>query len=123
MWVLAIGSYPNDYMPKHTAVSRLVFDAAFTATLPNYKGKENKSAKLVPIYHIDTLSGVNFTPHGICGYFDYIELKLKMLNCHESQVGWIRGHDGIDFPDMVKPVRGMAAINAAQRMRKGSVML
>ena len=36
-----------------------------------------------------------------------------MLNCHESQVGWIRGHDGIDFPDMVKPVRGMAAINAA----------
>ena len=55
MWVLAIGSYPNDYMPKHTAVSRLVFDAAF-------KRKENKSAKLVPIYHIDTLSGVNFTP-------------------------------------------------------------
>ena len=46
-----------------------------------------------------------------------------MLNCHESLVGWIRGHDGIDFPDMVKPVRGMAAINAAQRMRKGSVML
>ena len=44
-----------------------------------------------------------------------------MLNCQESQVGWIRGHDGIDFPDMVKPVRGMAAINAAQRMRKGSV--
>ena len=62
MWVLAIGSYPDDYMPKHTAVSRLVFDAGFTATLPNYKGKENTSAKLVPIYHIDTLSGVNFTP-------------------------------------------------------------
>ena len=27
---------PNDYMPDHTAVSRLVFDASFTATLPNY---------------------------------------------------------------------------------------
>ena len=25
---------PNDYMPDHTAVSRLVFDACFTATLP-----------------------------------------------------------------------------------------
>lgn len=46
-----------------------------------------------------------------------------MLNSQESQVGWIRDHDGIDFPDMIKPVRGMAAINATQRMRKGSVML
>ena len=27
---------PNDYMPDHTAVSKLVFDASFTATLPNY---------------------------------------------------------------------------------------
>ena len=27
---------PNDYMPDHTAVSRLAFDASFTATLPNY---------------------------------------------------------------------------------------
>lgn len=25
-----------------------------------------------------------------------------MLNCQESQVGWIRDHDGIDFPDMIK---------------------
>ena len=49
-------------MPDHTAVSRLVFDAGFTDALPNYKGKENKLAKLVPIYRIDTLSGVNFTP-------------------------------------------------------------
>ena len=62
MRVLAICSYPDDYMPDHTAVSRLVFDAGFTDALPNYKGKENKLAKLVPIYRIDTLSGVNFTP-------------------------------------------------------------
>ena len=28
---------PDDYMPDHTAVSRLVFDASFAATLPNYR--------------------------------------------------------------------------------------
>ena len=33
---------PDDYMPDHTAVSRLVFDASFTATLPNYKSKYEK---------------------------------------------------------------------------------
>ena len=33
---------------------------------------------------------------------DEIDLKLKMLNCHESQLVWMKEHDGIDFADMVK---------------------
>ena len=33
---------------------------------------------------------------------EYIDKKLEMLNCHESQIVWMRDHDGIDFPDMVK---------------------
>ena len=41
---------PNDYMPDHTAVSRLVFDASFTATLPNYHTEVPGAAKMVPIY-------------------------------------------------------------------------
>ena len=28
--------------------------------------------------------------------------KLEMLECHETQVVWMREHDGIDFPDMVR---------------------
>lgn len=99
---LIITHNPDDYMPDHTAVSRLVFDASFTATLPNYPGKEKRAAKLVPIYYMDTLAGVNFNPTEYVDISDEIDLKLKMLNCHESQVVWMRDHDGIDFPDMVK---------------------
>ena len=47
---LIITHNPDDYMPDHTAVSRLVFDASFSATLPNYPTKQGKAAKLVPIY-------------------------------------------------------------------------
>ncbi len=93
---------PDDYMPDHTAVSRLVFDASFAATLPNYPPKTDKPAKLVPIYYMDTLAGVNFVPDEFVDISDEIDLKLKMLNCHESQIVWMREHDGIDFPDMVK---------------------
>ena len=53
---------PDDYMPDHVATSKLVFDAAFTATLPNWPSKTKKAAKLVPIYYMDTLAGVNFVP-------------------------------------------------------------
>lgn len=93
---------PNDYMPDHTAVSRLVFDASFTATLPNYHTKASGAAKMVPIYYMDTLAGVNFNPTEYVDVSDYIDTKLEMLECHESQVVWMRDHDGIDFPDMVK---------------------
>ena len=31
-----------------------------------------------------------------------LSLQNRMLNCHESQLVWMREHDGIDFADMVK---------------------
>ncbi len=100
---------PDDYMPDHTAVSRLVFDASFTATLPNYTNyphryskPDNNPAKLVPIYYMDTLAGVNFQPTEYVDISDVIDLKIDMLECHESQLVWMREHDGIDFADMVK---------------------
>ena len=93
---------PDDYMPDHTAVSRLVFDASFTATLPNYGKRDIKPAKLVPIYYMDTLAGVNFVPTEFVDITDEIDLKIKMLSCHESQLVWMKEHDGIDFADMVK---------------------
>lgn len=93
---------PEDYMPDHNATSKLVFDASFTATLPNYEPKTTTPARLVPIYYMDTLAGVDFVPTEFVDITDEIELKLQMLECHESQVVWMRDHDHIDFPDMVR---------------------
>ena len=93
---------PNDYMPDHTATSRLVFDASFSATVPHYKTKVDKAARLVPIYYMDNLAGVNFIPEEYVDVTEHIDKKLEMLECHASQVVWMRDHDGIDFPDMVR---------------------
>lgn len=93
---------PDDYMPDHTATSRLVFDASFAATLPNYASKVGGHAELVPIYYMDTLAGVGFNPTEYVDVSEHIDTKIQMLECHESQVTWMREHDGIDFSDMVK---------------------
>ncbi len=93
---------PNDYMPDHTAVSKLVFDASFSATVPHYKTSVDKAARLVPIYYMEPLMGLDFTPTEYVDISPYIEKKLEMLNCHRSQIVWMREHDGIDFPDMIK---------------------
>ena len=93
---------PDDYMPDHMATSRLVFDAAFSATLPNYPPKTTTPAKLVPIFYMDTPAGVNFIPELYVDITGEIDLKLQMLECHASQLVWMREHDNIDFADMVR---------------------
>lgn len=65
-----------------------MFDAAFTATLPNYKcsgqvhSKDGDVMKLVPIYYMDTLAEVNFVPTEFVDISEETELKIKSLICY-----------------------------------------
>lgn len=91
---------PTDYMPDHLAVSKLVFDAAFAASVPQY-GNGGK-AKVTPIYYMDNLAGMNFLPTEYVDITDEIDLKIDMLECHVSQLKWMRDHDNIDFAEFVR---------------------
>lgn len=99
---LIITHSPDDYMPDHVAVSRLVFDASFAASVPHYKSKVDGAAKITPLYYMDNLAGVNFKPTEYVDITDTIDLKIQMLECHESQLKWMRDHDHIDFADFVR---------------------
>ncbi len=101
---IIITHYPDDYMPDHTAVSKLVFDASFAASVPHYKTKVEGAHEVTPLYYMDTLAGLNFQPTEYVDISDELELKLEMLECHESQLKWMREHDNIDFADMVKTI-------------------
>ena len=91
---------PDDYMPDHLAVSKLVFDASFAATCPHY-GK-GEISQLTPLFYMDNLAGMNFSPTEYVDISETIDKKLEMLECHVSQMKWMRDHDHIDFADFVK---------------------
>lgn len=93
---------PNDYMPDHVEVSKLVFDASFAASVPHYKTEQGGATEVVPIYYMDNLAGVGSLPTEYVDISDEIDLKLEMLECHESQLKWMRDHDNIDFAEFVK---------------------
>ena len=93
---------PNDYMPDHVAVSKLVFDASFAASVPHYETKVTGNAPITPIYYMDTLAGVNFMPTEYVDITETVDTKLRMLDRHESQIRWMRDHDKIDFLEFVK---------------------
>lgn len=93
---------PQDYMPDHNAVSKLVFDASFAASVPHYKTAVPDTAGLTPIYYMDTVQGIHFLPTDYVDISDTIEMKLQMLNCHISQMEWMREHDNVDFAETVR---------------------
>lgn len=94
---------PTDYMPDHVAVSKLVFDASFAASCPHYSNPNDAApANVVPLFYMDTLAGVNFMPTEYVDITDTIDMKLEMLECHVSQMKWMRDHDHIDFAEFVK---------------------
>ena len=98
---LIITHDPNDYMPDHSITSQLVFDASFEATLPQLKSQHEVHLKLTPIYYMDTVSGVDFSPDEYVDITEHYATKVKMLSCHESQLTWIKEHDHADFLDMM----------------------
>lgn len=94
----------NDYMPDHVEVAKLVFDAAFTATLPNYVTDHEAHDRVAVIYSMDTMAGVDFVPTEFVDVSTTIERKLQAFRAHSSQRTWLKEHDGIDMLDQIETV-------------------
>lgn len=101
---LIITHSPSDYMRDHVEVGRLVFDASFSASVPHYLPEAGPAAPITPLYYMDNLAGVNFLPTEYVDIRETIGAKLDALDCHVSQVKWLKDHDGIDFRDFVETV-------------------
>jgi len=97
---LIITHNPEDYMTDHTETGKLVYQASFGASLPHFD-TAGPLAPVTPIYYMDSLAGVNFIPTEYVDITDEMDLKLKAVSMHESQVKWMYDHDGIDFLEFI----------------------
>lgn len=112
---------PEDYMPDHVAVSELVFFASFLATVPHWKTDNDipHHDKVAPIYYMDTLASVGFMPEEYVDITDTMDTKIKMLECHESQLTWMREHDKIDMVEFVTTMARARGLQSGVRYAEG----
>ncbi len=96
---------PFDYMSDHEMTSRLVRDACFNASCPNYTTQRWDPApptvKIPHLYYVDAIEGIDYFGRSLPTDFivdvtSTFEQKLKMLACHESQRAWLRRQHGLD---------------------------
>jgi N-acetylglucosamine malate deacetylase 1 len=93
---------PDDYMTDHVETGLLAFNGSFMSSVPHHDAGGQYYPKIVPIYYMDTLAGVNFIPTEYVDVSETIEVKLSALACHDSQIKWMAEHDHIDFIDFVR---------------------
>ena len=93
----------TDYHRDHMETYKLVFRATCCASLAHYDAETADSiVSICPLYLMDTLANTGFEPTEYVDISDTIDLKLKALACHESQIKWMKEHDKIDFVEFVK---------------------
>ncbi|MDO8378736.1 PIG-L deacetylase family protein [Phenylobacterium sp.] len=97
---IVITASPADYHPDHEAVSVLVRDACFAASVPNYKTGEAKVLAGIPhLYFMDPIGGRDREGARVAPDFgaevgDHFAAKQAMLAAHRSQDSWVsQQHD------------------------------
>lgn len=95
---------PKDYMRDHEQTSELVVSAAFCATVHHLTTKSPEYTRLVPVYYMETAAGVDFSPTDYVDISDTIDVKLSAIECHKSQITWLKDHDNMDFPDSMRMI-------------------
>jgi len=118
-----ITHHPEDYMCDHVAVSKLVFDASFCASLPNYETEINAIAPICPVYFMDNLGGFKFEPAEYVDITEEMDAKINMLSCHQSQLAWMKEHDNIDFTETVKTFSRMRGLQAGVQYAEGFMQM
>lgn len=92
---------PSCYMVDHEMTSKLTQTACFSAGVKNIETASPPLFHIPHLYYLDAMDGKDrlgdvVEPAMVVDITDSINLKEKMLTCHESQRNWLRDHHGMD---------------------------
>ena len=88
---------PNDYHPDHRAASILVQDAIYLAKVPAYHPSVAALQKSPSVFYMQDAftKPAPFSPDVIVDIDDVMDTKVKMCDCHKSQVyEWLPSERG-----------------------------
>lgn len=116
---LIITHHPDDYHGDHNAVTKLVLDASFLATLPYYVTAHPPHTVTPPIYFMDTLAGIDFTPTEYVDITDTLELKKQSMAQHVSQITWLKEHHQTDILGFIETIARFRGLQCGARYAEG----
>jgi LmbE family N-acetylglucosaminyl deacetylase len=116
---LIITHHPEDYHGDHSAVTGLVVDASFLATLPYYITSLPAHPIACPVYFMDTLAGVGFEPSEYVDISETIHLKMAAMQEHKSQITWLKEHHASDILELIDTVAAYRGLQSGVQYAEG----
>ncbi|MBI4568486.1 MAG: PIG-L family deacetylase [Planctomycetes bacterium] len=113
---LIITHGPDDYHPDHLAAWELVRDASFMAGLCNVRTRHPAIENVPPLFIMDTLMGVGFTPEIYVDVTDAFPTKQRMLEKHVSQLKFLKEHTTVDIMNVIEVVARFRGLQCGVKM-------
>lgn len=117
---------PEDYMIDHEMTSAVVRTACFSAGMKNIDTGGIEPFLSIPhLYYLDPMEGKDvlgriIQPTTIVDISSTMGKKEQMLLCHESQLGWLRAHHGVDeYVESMKTLSTMRGTMVGVRYAEG----
>jgi LmbE family N-acetylglucosaminyl deacetylase len=108
---LVIAHFLQDYHPDHRAAAQLAEAASWFCASRGYKTGSPALETAPAVWFADALNMSGFSPHLFVDVSEQLELKKKMLACHQSQIR--RGADR-DFAPLTELMLHQAQSRGAE---------
>lgn len=89
--------WSENYHPDHFATSLLVCNSTYISTLPHYKTDYEHCIKHPRVYYMDVEHDLLNESAEYVNITSVMETKRRMLLSHDSQISWLKEHDGVDL--------------------------
>lgn len=106
---------PTDYHTDHTNVCELVKWTGPVLGIPQYKTQSEALNYTPALYFMDTINGRHFEPTDYVDISDTIKTKLKMMDCFQSQIGFLKQYFDFDVLEQIETVARYRGIQAGVR--------
>lgn len=113
----------DDYMDDHEETGRLVFEASMPATVNHYPTVHEFYPVLTPIYLVEPVWGVHSLPEEHVDITEFMDIKVKMMSQHQSQLKWLKDHDDIDVIENIKVMSRFRGIQCGVGFAEGFTSL
>jgi LmbE family N-acetylglucosaminyl deacetylase len=112
---------PNDYHPDHRYLSQLVFDSYFQKGLPHIPDQTQPVCRFgqTQIYYMDNIAGIGFIPTEYVDITAVMEIKRRMLRCHETQFRAMSDLARADLEHLINVQSGFRGLAGGCRFAEG----
>jgi len=101
---VVITHFDADYGSDHNHTLKLVQDATLAASVPGVKTQQPAITTMPYLYMMEPLGGFGFQPQTYVDITATLQIKIRMLECHRSQMEWMNRYGGMDPREYLETV-------------------